>query len=61
MEDIDTPESTEHDDNTFLCELCGDDHELLFLDSYLRETFRGYGAKHRAATAADPFSEEATI
>ncbi len=42
MEDVDTQEFYDHDEDTvFLCDICGDDHELLFLDSYLRDTFRG--------------------
>jgi hypothetical protein len=50
MEDIDTQEVTNHEDeDTFLCDMCDSDHELLFLDSYLRETFRGrsfHGSGH---------------
>jgi hypothetical protein len=42
MEDIDTQDVTNREEeDTFLCDVCDDDHELLFLDSYLRETFRG--------------------
>jgi hypothetical protein len=38
MEDIDTLEGTEYDEeNLFLHEVIQDDHELLFLDCYLRE------------------------
>jgi hypothetical protein len=40
MEDVDTKEMNEHDEeDMFICDICGDDHELLFLDSYLRESF----------------------
>lgn len=42
MEDIDTQILKEQDEDTmFLCDVCGDDHELLFLDSYIRDVFRG--------------------
>jgi hypothetical protein len=42
MEDVDTHDLNEHEEEyTFLCDVCDSDHELLFLDSYLRETFRG--------------------
>ncbi len=41
MDDVDTHELNDYydEDTVFLCDICGDDHELLFLDSYLRETF----------------------
>jgi hypothetical protein len=42
MEDVDTQDLNEYDEEAmFLCDVCGDSHELLFLDSYLRDTFRG--------------------
>ncbi len=38
MEDIDTQDFNEHDEeHLFLRAVIQDDHELLFLDSYLRE------------------------
>ncbi len=47
MDELDTPDLNDHDEeNMFLCDVCGDDHELLFLDGYLRETFRGRGHGH---------------
>lgn len=42
MEEIDTSHETndQHDDeDMFLREVIQDDHELLFLDSYLKEVF----------------------
>ena len=68
MEDVDTRELNEYDDeDMFLCDVCGDDHELLFLDSYLQEAFRGHrmheGAiiKKAVASGDSPFDEEETI
>ena len=44
MEDVDTLELNEIDDETmFLSDVIQQEHELLFLDSYLRESFRTYG------------------
>jgi hypothetical protein len=43
MEDIDKPTLNQQDeDAAFLSDVYGDDHELLFLDSYLQDTFRGH-------------------
>lgn len=40
MEDVDTKEMNEIDEeDMFLNYVAGDEHELLYLDSYLRETF----------------------
>jgi hypothetical protein len=40
MEDVDTQVLNEHEEeDLFLCDVCSGDHELLFLDSYLRESF----------------------
>ncbi len=64
MEDVDTHESSDYDDETmFLSEVIQQEHELLLLDSYLRESFRGrspHGAGH-APMAVEVFSEAATL
>lgn len=42
MEDVDTQELNDHDEETmFLSDVIGEEYDLLFLDSYLRDTFRG--------------------
>jgi hypothetical protein len=42
MEDVDTKNMNDRDEeDMFLCDVCDNDHELLFLDSYLRESFKG--------------------
>jgi hypothetical protein len=44
MEDIDTSELTsqyDNEDEMFLNEVAMDEHDLLYLDSYLKETFSG--------------------
>ncbi len=47
MDDIDTLDPIEHEEeDMFLCDVCDGDHELLFLDSYLRESFRAHGWRH---------------
>ncbi len=63
MEDVDTQELDKYDEDTvFLCDMCGDDHELLFLDSYLRDTFRGRGSGvHEQRGGSEIFNEESTI
>ena len=44
MDDVDTKDPIEHEEeDMFLCDVCDGDHELLFLDSYLRESFRAFG------------------
>jgi hypothetical protein len=47
MEDIDTHETNEQrgdeDDDMFLQEVIQGEHELLFLDSYLRDVFGNSG------------------
>jgi hypothetical protein len=67
MEDVDTQELNGHDEeNMFLCDVCGEDHELLFLDSYLREAFKGrlfhgMGGARSTAGGSDAFSEQSTL
>ncbi len=65
MEDVDTLEPGEYDDETmFLSDVIQEEHELLFLDSYLRESFRGrspLGASHGAAVTVEVFGEGATL
>ncbi len=41
MEDVDTLEITDFDDEheMFMHHVVGEEHELIFLDSYLREAF----------------------
>lgn len=41
MENVDTQEDDYDDESLFLSDVIADEHELLFLDSYLREAFRG--------------------
>ncbi|MDR2894418.1 MAG: hypothetical protein LBU97_03030 [Alistipes sp.] len=42
MENVDTQELDDYDDESvFLSDVIGEEHELLFLDSYLRESLRG--------------------
>lgn len=42
MENVDTQEFTDHDEeDMFLSEVVGDEHELLAIDSYLRDVFGG--------------------
>lgn len=64
MEDADTLELNEYDEETlFLSDVIGDEHELLFLDSYLREAFRGKSA-HGEGTGkggGEMLGEENTI
>ena len=63
MEDVDTLEQNEYDDETmFLSDVIQEEHELLFLDSYLREAFRGRPA-HGMGNAAGGgfFDEESTL
>ncbi len=64
MEDVDTLETTDYDDETmFLSDVIQQEHELLLLDSYLRETFRGrtpHGAGH-APAAGEVFGEGGTL
>ena len=63
MEDVDTLEQNDYDDEAmFLSDVIQEEHELLFLDSYLREAFRGrspHGTGH--STGEGVFSEESTI
>jgi len=41
MEDVDTQELDEYDEEAmFLSDVIGEEHDLLFLDSYLREALR---------------------
>ncbi len=48
MEDVDKFDNNEYDEeDMFMSDVVGDEHELLFLDSYLRESFRVHG--HRMA------------
>lgn len=65
MEDVDTHESSDYDDETmFLSDVIQEEHELLFLDSYLRESFRGrspLGAGHGTAMTVEIFGEGATL
>ncbi|MDR2894296.1 MAG: hypothetical protein LBU97_02405 [Alistipes sp.] len=65
MEDVDTQQLSEHDEEMmFLSEVIQDEYELLFLDSYLLESFKG-----RTVTAGDgrerigsgTFNEEISI
>jgi hypothetical protein len=50
MDNIDTQELTEHDEeHMFLRDVIGDEHELLYLDSYLRDVFGGAGAARLGA------------
>jgi hypothetical protein len=60
MEDIDTQHLNRQDEDTaFLSDVWGDDHELLFLDSYLADVFRG---RSRDGEQGDSgISEESTI
>jgi hypothetical protein len=45
MDNIDTHEITEHDDeHMFMRDVIGEEHELLYLDSYLRDLFGATGA-----------------
>ncbi len=65
MEDVDTHEFSQYDDETvFLSDVIQEEHELLFLDSYLREAFRGrslHGPGRGAAVAAEVFGAGGTI
>ncbi len=62
MDDVDTRILNDRDEeDMFLCDVCGDDHEILFLDSYLREAFRGHGGRDSSETGNTPFDEENTI
>jgi hypothetical protein len=58
MEDHDTQNLSEFDDeDMFLSDVVKDEHELLFLDSYLRESFKR-GRRHSTVSAADEFFDE---
>lgn len=58
MEDVDTHEQNKYDEDTmFLCEMCGDDHELLYLDSYLKDVFRGRGVYVVSGEESDRFNK----
>ncbi len=63
MEDVDTLEQNEYDDETmFLSDVIQEEHELLFLDSYLREAFRErspHGPGH--STGGGFVNEESTL
>ncbi len=59
MEDVDTHVQSEYDDEAmFLSDVIGEEHELLFLDSYLREAFRG---RKIHGGSGDIFGEESTL
>jgi hypothetical protein len=59
MENIDTLELNEYDEeDMFLCDVCGEDHELLLLDSYLRDVFRGRRAHGGTAEIIPPGGED---
>lgn len=59
MEDVDTQELNEHDEEAmFLSDVIADEHDLLFLDSYLRDTFRG---KAFSKVGTETFAEASTI
>ena len=61
MEYVDTQEQSEFDDeNMFLSDVIQEEHELLFLDSYLRESFNGPGAS-TGSTGVGIFDEESTL
>ncbi len=62
MEYVDTQEENEFDDeNMFLSDVIQEEHELLFLDSYLRESFDGLRAYSAASAGGGFFDEEKTI
>jgi hypothetical protein len=67
MEDVDTQDLDDHDEeDMFLCDVCGQQHEILFLDSYLRETFRGRqfhdaGGVASAHSGGKEFTEQDTL
>ncbi len=65
MDDVDTHEPDEYDDEAmFLSSVVGEEHELLFLDSYLRESFRGlspHGMGHGRAVAVETFGDGASL
>ncbi len=61
MEYVDTQEQSEFDDeNMFLSDVIQEEHELLFLDSYLRESFNSPGAS-AGSTGVGIFDEESTL
>lgn len=58
MEEVYTQEMTNHDEeHLFLREVIGDEHELLFLDSYLRDVF-GDSAVERIIGVGNMAEEE---
>ncbi len=62
MEDVDTLEQNEYDDETmFLSDVIQHEHELLFLDSYLREAFRGKSVLAHAGDQDGLLGTENTI
>ncbi len=64
MEDDDTLELNEYDEETmFLSDVIQEEHELLFLDSYLRESFRAHGVHAGVGRGGGDgiFGEESTI
>lgn len=66
MENTDTQDQTEYDDETvFLSDVIQEEHELLFLDSYLREAFRGRvvsgAGDPKGGSGSATFGEESTL
>ncbi len=62
MEDVDTQEFKEYDDEAmFLSDVIQDEHDLLFLDSYLTEAFRGRPTHPGAGSGSGFFDEGKTI
>jgi hypothetical protein len=65
MEDLDKNDNYEHDDETmFLSDVVREDHELLFLDSYLRDVFRGrrvHGVREANEGGGETFDEANTL
>lgn len=60
MEDIDTQSVNEPDDHQLLLRhVIGDEHDLLFLDSYLTESLRGDSPRGRFVV--DPAEEGETL
>jgi hypothetical protein len=59
MDKIDSLETTDHDEEQmFLRDVIGDEHELLFLDSYLRDVF---GSRAERVIGLGNPEEEETI
>jgi hypothetical protein len=62
MEDYDTQDLNGLDDeDMLLANVIQDEHELLFLDIYLRESFRGRGMNPVVSAGGGIFDEEDTI